>query len=79
MKSNILGKLLAVIQILIAIWYFDWQSWSQIFISILLFLSGIVNLLVDKQSVFLVKLKKRLQVIAGIFVVIIFIKLIFFG
>ncbi|MDQ3180267.1 MAG: hypothetical protein M3Q33_07080 [Acidobacteriota bacterium] len=79
MKLNILGKLLAVIQILIAIWYFDWQSWNQIFISILLFLSGIISLLVDKQSVFLAKLKKCLQVIAGIVVVIILVKLIFIG
>jgi len=79
MKLNILGKLLAAIQILIAIWYFDWQSWNQIFISILLFLSGIIGFLIDTQSKFLEKLKKCLQVIAGMVVVIILIKLIFIG
>lgn len=79
MKLNILGILLGSIQILLAIWYFDWQSWNQILVSNLLFLSGIITLLADKQSVFLTRLKKCLQVIAGVFVVVLIIKVIFVG
>ena len=79
MKSNILGKLLAVIQILLAIWYFDWQNWNQIFISTLLFLSGVIGFLIDAQSKFLTKVKKLLQIIAGVIVVILLVKLLFVG
>lgn len=79
MKLNILGILLAVIQILFAVWYFDWQSWNQILVSVLLFLSGIITLLADQQSIFLLKLKNRLQIVSGIIIVIILIKLIFIG
>jgi len=40
MNLRILGLFLGVFQILIAIWYFDWDSWVQLTVSTVLFLSG---------------------------------------
>ena len=70
---------MAAIQILIAIWYFDRLNGNQIFVSVLLFMSGIIGFLVGTQSKFLIKLKERLQIIAGIIVVVLLVKLIFVG
>lgn len=76
MKSDIIGKLLAVALILVAIWTFDWHSWNQIFISVLLFLSGIIILLMEKKSLFSTKLKNFLQFVSIIIVIIMLINFI---
>jgi hypothetical protein len=50
MNQKNFGIFLGVVLILIAIWEFDWNSWTQIIISILLFLSGLSNVFRNKQS-----------------------------
>ncbi len=73
MKLNI-GKLLAIIQILLGIWYFDWHSWSLITVSIILFLSGILGFLPNPKSKFLTKSKTLIQIITVTLAVILIIK-----
>lgn len=77
MNLSILGHLLGTALILIAIWYFDWQNWNYILVSVLLFLSGIITLLSNNQSKSLIKLKNFFQVIGGVITLILLIKLIF--
>jgi hypothetical protein len=79
MNLTILGILLAVIQILLAIWYFDWNSWDHIIVSILLFLGGIIGFLVNTQSKFLMKIKKLIHIIGFALVIFLLIKLLFIG
>lgn len=76
MKSNYIKIFLGITQIVISVWYFYQNTRNSILIAALLFLSGIITLIVDKQSTFLVKLKNGLQIIAGILVLFIFVKLI---
>ena len=73
------GKLLGIIQILLAVWYFDWHNWTQIIISVLLVLNGTLSFLTDTQSKFLTKSKKFIQIVALTIVVILLIKLYLTG
>lgn len=50
MNRRFLGALIAIFQIIVAIWYFDWNSVTQIIISAVLFLSGLSLLLRDAES-----------------------------
>ena len=79
MKLSFFGKLLGIAQILFAVWYFNWQSWNQILVSVLLFLGGVITFLADSQSKPVIKLKNSLQVISGVAIVIFLIKLLFVG
>ncbi len=79
MNLKILGLLLGIIQILVAIWYFDWNSWNSIIVSILLFLSGIAGFLVDTQSRLLLKIKELIYIIGLSLVFILLIRILFIG
>ena len=79
MNLKILGILLGIIEILAAIWYFDWQSCNHIIISILLFLGGINSFLPNPQSKFLVKIKKLIQIIVYVLIIFFLVKLLFVG
>lgn len=76
MKSNHIKVFLGITQIIISVWYFYQNTRNSILIATLLFLSGLITLIADKKSAFLVKLKNSLQIIAGVVVVILLIKLI---
>jgi hypothetical protein len=78
MKLNI-GKLLGIIQILLAVWYFEWHNGTRIIVSILLILNGTLSFLTDTQSKFLTKSKKFIQIAALTIVVMLTIKLFFIG
>ena len=78
MKLNI-GKFLGIIQILLAVWYFEWHNGTRIIVSVLLILNGTLSFLTDTQSKFLTKSKKFIQIVALTIVVIITIKLFFIG
>lgn len=54
-EAEKVGVLIAGFQIVIAIWYFDWSSTTQMIISTVLFLSGLSILLIDAES----KLKQK--------------------
>jgi len=69
MKQGILGKILGIILILIAIWYFDWNKWNPIIVSTVLFLSGLNSLFRDSESDFLRKLS-RILLYVGLFIAI---------
>jgi hypothetical protein len=74
-----LGKLLGIVQILLAVWYFNWHDWTQIIVSTLLMLNGTLSFLTDTQSKFLASSKKFIQIIAVAIVSFLFIKLFFAG
>ena len=77
MNLKVIGILLGVIQILVAIWYFDWHNWTYIFVSTLLFLSAINGFLTDSKSDLQIKIKKFIRAIGFTVVIILFIRLIF--
>ncbi len=79
MKLKILGVLLGVIQILLSFWYFDWNSWNQIIISILLFLGGINVFLSNPQSKLLIQIKRVIRTIIFVMVILLFIRILFVG
>ena len=79
MNLKHLGILLGVIEILVAIWYFDLHSWNQIFVSIALFIGGILSFLPNPQSNFLIKIKKLIHIMVFMLFIIFFIKLLFVG
>jgi len=79
MNLKKLGTLLAIIQILLAIWYFDWDSWNYIIVSILLFIGGTCGILTEIKSGFLIRIKELLQIIGVTIVILFLIKLIFVG
>lgn len=79
MILKILGILLGISVIVIAIWTFDWNSWNQIIISALLFLSGLVTLLTNAESKFLQKLRSFSLYIAGIIAIFLILKIVFVG
>lgn len=79
MNRKKIGVLLAVFNIIVAVWYFDWNSPTQIIISILLFLSGLSLLLRDAESETLRKASSYLLYIAGIIAVLLIFKKLFIG
>jgi hypothetical protein len=74
MKLNI-GKLLGMIQILLAVWYFNQHNSTQIIVSVLLVLNGVLSFFTNTQSEFLIKSKKYIQIVALTIVVILIVKL----
>ncbi len=79
MNLKILGIILGVVQILLAIWYFDWNSWNQILVSALLFLGAINVFLTNPQSKFSIQVIRLTQIIAVTIVFILLLKLLFVG
>jgi hypothetical protein len=58
----------------LALWYFNPHNWTQIIVSVLLFLNGTLSFFTDTQSKFVIKLKGLLQIIAVSLAVILLIK-----
>jgi hypothetical protein len=50
MKLSIVGFLIGVLLIVVAIFEFDSSSWTRICISVLLFLSGLYNIVTEIRS-----------------------------
>ncbi len=79
MNQKIIPIVLGVVQILIALFYFDWSSTNQIFVSILLFLSGISLLLSLAESVAIKKASRYLLFAAGALAVLLLLKVLLVG
>jgi hypothetical protein len=78
MKLNT-GKLLGIIQILLTIWYFNQHNLTQIIVSGLLVLNGVLSFFTNTQSKLLVRLKGFIQIVAITLAVILLIKTFFIG
>lgn len=79
MNLKILGILLGIIQLLLAIWYFNWNSWNHIIVSILLFLGAMNVFLGNPQSRFLIQTKRLIHIVVLAIVTLLVIKLLFVG
>ncbi len=79
MKRKKFEILLAIIQILLAFWYFDWNSWTSIIVAGLLFLSGVMIFLTGFQSKILSKIKEFIYIIGFLLVFILLIKILLIG
>jgi hypothetical protein len=66
-------------QIVIAIWYFDWNSTTQMIISAVLLLSGVSVLLIDAKSKPLQKTGSYLLYIGTVIALFLLFKSIFIG
>lgn len=79
MNRKKIGVLIAVFNIIVAVWYFDWNNPAQIIISSVLFLSGISLLLTDAESKPLQKAGSYLLYLGGLLAVILLFKKLFTG
>jgi multisubunit Na+/H+ antiporter MnhC subunit len=76
---KLVGKILAVILIIIAFYTLDLENWDKTVIAILLFLSGVDLLLLDSESGNFQRLAKRLRRLAFTIAILFIIKRIIFG
>ena len=79
MNIKIIGKLLAVILLLMAIYTFDWNDLNKIIVSILLSLSAATILIEDVKSEFWQNLRKFLRQANLALAVFLLLKIVFFG
>ncbi len=79
MNIKIIGKILAVILILVAIYTFEWNDLNKIIVSILLSLSAATILIEDARSEFWQDLRKFLRQANIALAVFLLLKIIFFG
>jgi hypothetical protein len=79
MNRKKIGVLIAVFNMIVAVWYFDWNSRTQIIISAALFLSGISLLLTDAVSEPRQKAGSYLLYLGGILAVLLLFKKLFIG
>ncbi|HKP71145.1 MAG TPA: hypothetical protein VJV05_17795 [Pyrinomonadaceae bacterium] len=77
-KIGVIGKLLAVFQILVAIVYFDWNSWNQIAASVLLLVGALLLLGTGTTSSFFRKLLRVISYLAVLLSLVLVIKVLFF-
>jgi hypothetical protein len=75
-KLGMLGKILGVIQILVAIFVLDVKSWNQIIVSALLFLGGTLMLTAEVDSTAIRKARGVLSFIAVAISVALIIKIL---
>ncbi len=78
MNLKIIGIALAVVQILIAVWYFDWHSTNQMLLSGALGLSGASNLLLETESEKLKSTRRFLRNAALVCAVVLLLKMLVF-
>lgn len=78
-KLAIVGKVLGVLQILIAVFYLDLNDWNQIVVSALLFLGGVLMLTADVKSEFIRKFRGVLSYLTIVFAIAFIIKLLTVG
>lgn len=75
-KLGMLGKILGVIQILVAIFVLDVKSWNQIIVSALLFLGGTLMLTAEVDSTAIRKVRGVLSLVAVAISVALIIKIL---
>ncbi len=78
-KLSMLGRILGVIQILVAIFVLDVKSWNQIIVSVLLFIGGTLMLTVDVDSTAIRKVRGVLSLVAVAISVALIIKILTVG
>jgi hypothetical protein len=78
-KLGMLGKILGVIQILVAIFVLDMKSWNQIIVSVLLFLGGALMLTAGVDSTAIRKSRNVLSFIAVAISVALIVKILTVG
>jgi hypothetical protein len=79
MNQKIIPIVLGVVQILFALFYFDRSSTNQIFVSILLLLSGTSLLLSLAESASIKKASRYLLFAAGALAVLLLLKVVIVG
>jgi hypothetical protein len=78
-KLSMLGRILGVIQILVAIFVLDMKSWNQIIVSLLLFLGGTLMLTAGVDSPAIRKVRGVLSLVAVAISVALIIKILTVG
>jgi len=79
MNYSILNLLLAVLLFVAAYHVFDWNDWTQIWISTVLALSGVNSLFRDSESIARRRLGRSCLRMAAVIAVFLIVKLIIFG
>jgi hypothetical protein len=78
-KLGMLGRILGVIQILVAIFVLDVKSWNQIIVSVLLFLGGTLMLTAEIDSTTIRRVRGVLSFVAVAISVALIIKILTVG
>jgi hypothetical protein len=78
-KLGMLGRILGVIQILVAIFVLDMKSWNQIIVSVLLFLGGTLMLTAEIDSTTIRRVRGVLSFVAVAISVALIIKILTVG
>jgi hypothetical protein len=78
-KLGMLGRILGVIQILVAIFVLDMKSWNQIIVSVLLFLGGTLMLTAEVDSTAIRRVRGVLSFVAVAISVALIIKILTVG
>jgi len=78
-KLSIVGKILGVLQILVAVLFLDLNSRNGIMVSVVLFLGGVLTLSADVSSPFLRKARSLLSYITILIAVMFILKLLTIG
>jgi hypothetical protein len=74
-KLSLLGKILGVLQMVIAVFVLDMNSWNGILVSVLLFLGGVLLLTADVTSTVFQSARRVLSYITILIAVALIIKL----
>jgi hypothetical protein len=78
-KLGMIGRILGVIQILVAIFVLDMKSWNQIIVSVLLFLGGTLMLTAEIDSTTIRRVRGVLSFVAVAISVALIIKILTVG
>lgn len=78
-KLSIVGKILGMLQILVAVLFLDLNSRNGIMVSVLLFLGGVLMLSADVSSPFLGKARSLLSYITILIAVMFILKVLTIG
>ena len=78
-RTGLVGKVLGVVQLLVAVFILDPNSWNGIAVSAVLFLGGVLTLTADTSSISLQKVRSVLSWIAILISVTFIIKLLTVG
>ncbi|HUR98223.1 MAG TPA: hypothetical protein VMZ26_09190 [Pyrinomonadaceae bacterium] len=65
-----IGKILGVLQIIVAIFVFDTGQWNEMIVSALLFLGGVLTLTTDMNATFIQKCRSILSYVAILLAVV---------
>lgn len=65
-----IGKILGVLQVIVAIFVFDADQWNEMIVSALLFLGGVLTLTTDMNATFIQKCRSILSYVAILLAVV---------